>query len=83
MSWNAVQILRSIKNSVWVRYDGQYFRWQTAEGREVSLKRVSYTDIDRFVVVREGAIVVFSDYVNVKEGEVETIERIVLKKLLR
>ena len=80
MSWNACQILASIKNGTNLSFSGQFFRWTTANGTKVVLKE-SCEQWGHWCDVR-GPGVAFNDFVQLKEGDIATVKRIFLKKAL-
>jgi len=78
MSWNAAQILQSVKNGTHHSKYGKYFIWHTSEGAEVWL-----SEDTAWLTVEKENKKLFADNIKLKAGEMQTIERIILRKLLK
>lgn len=78
MSWNAAQILKSIKNGTNHSKYTKYFIWKTPDGAEVWL-----AEDTAFMTVEKDNKKLFADNIKLKAGEMQTIERIILRHLLK
>lgn len=84
MSWNAATILKSIKNGTQHRKSNGYLTWNT-ETMQMSLNTSGVSGLGYFLTIRMWAAphtMMFQDFVQLKPGEIQTCERIILRKLL-